>query len=111
MKNRKLKNRELGRISPSQFKEQTKTPLIVILDNIRSLNNIGSLLYAMGDDGAQSFIEKALVIRRNVLGEDHPFLGRAMALRNPYVDPLNLMQIALLKRKRIRGCAERCAEK
>lgn len=43
MKNRKLKNSELGRISPSQFKEQTKTPLIVILDNIRSLNNIGSV--------------------------------------------------------------------
>ncbi|MCH2108922.1 MAG: phosphoenolpyruvate carboxylase [Polyangiaceae bacterium] len=34
------------------------------------------------------------------LTENHPFLGRAMELRNPYVDPLNLLQIALLKRKR-----------
>ena len=43
MKNRKLKNSELERISPSEFKEADKTPLIIILDNIRSLNNIGSV--------------------------------------------------------------------
>jgi len=43
MKHRKLKNSELGRISPSQYKEQDKTPLILILDNIRSLNNVGSV--------------------------------------------------------------------
>lgn len=43
MKNRKLKNSELGRISPSEYKEKKKTPLIIILDNIRSLNNIGSV--------------------------------------------------------------------
>lgn len=40
---RKLKNSELNRLSPQEFKESTKTPLIVILDNIRSLNNIGSV--------------------------------------------------------------------
>ncbi len=34
------------------------------------------------------------------LTEGHRFLGRSMALRNPYVDPLNLLQISLLKRKR-----------
>ena len=43
MKNRKLKNSELGRISPSDYKGEHKTPLIIILDNIRSLNNIGSV--------------------------------------------------------------------
>ncbi|RFN59650.1 RNA methyltransferase [Marixanthomonas ophiurae] len=43
MQNRKLKNSELERISPSEFKEAEKTPLIIILDNIRSLNNIGSV--------------------------------------------------------------------
>lgn len=41
--NRKLKNSELDRKTISEFKEATKTPLIVILDNIRSLNNIGSV--------------------------------------------------------------------
>ena len=40
---RKLKNNELGRISVETFKQQKKTPLIVVLDNIRSLNNIGSV--------------------------------------------------------------------
>ena len=40
---RKLKNSELGRISIDAFKEVQKTPLIVVLDNIRSLNNVGSV--------------------------------------------------------------------
>ena len=40
---RKLKNNELGRISVDEFKEAEKTPIIVVLDNIRSLNNIGSV--------------------------------------------------------------------
>lgn len=40
---KKLKNHELGRKNIDQYKAATKTPLIVILDNIRSLNNIGSV--------------------------------------------------------------------
>jgi len=40
---RKLKNSELNRKSVTEFKEATKTPLIVILDNIRSSNNVGSV--------------------------------------------------------------------
>lgn len=40
---RKLKNSELDRLSVNAFKEAKKTPIIVILDNIRSLNNIGSV--------------------------------------------------------------------
>ena len=40
---RKLKNSELKRIRPEEFKRAAKIPLIIILDNIRSLNNIGSV--------------------------------------------------------------------
>jgi 23S rRNA (guanosine2251-2'-O)-methyltransferase len=40
---RKLKNNELGRITVDAFKTLKKTPIIVVLDNIRSLNNIGSV--------------------------------------------------------------------
>ena len=40
---RKLKNNELNRISVAEFKTTAKTPLIVVLDNIRSLNNIGAV--------------------------------------------------------------------
>ena len=43
MKHRKLKNSELTRKTTAQFIASEKTPLIVILDNIRSLNNIGSV--------------------------------------------------------------------
>ncbi len=40
---RKLKNSELDRLSVDAFKNKEKTPLIIVLDNIRSLNNIGSV--------------------------------------------------------------------
>ncbi len=40
---RKRKNSELGRKSIEEFKDSGKLPLILILDNVRSLNNIGSV--------------------------------------------------------------------
>jgi tRNA G18 (ribose-2'-O)-methylase SpoU len=40
---RKLKNTELDRLSVDEYKEIVKTPITVILDNIRSCNNIGSV--------------------------------------------------------------------
>lgn len=40
---RKLKNSELGRKTVEEFKQMDKTPIIVVLDNIRSLNNVGSV--------------------------------------------------------------------
>ena len=40
---RKLKNEELDRLDVDAFKTADKTPLTLILDNIRSLNNIGSV--------------------------------------------------------------------
>ena len=40
---KKLKNSELNRIDVKSFKSIKKTPLIVVLDNIRSLNNTGSI--------------------------------------------------------------------
>lgn len=45
---RKLKNSELNRINIDDFKKAEKLPVIVILDNIRSLNNIGSF-FRTGD--------------------------------------------------------------
>ena len=40
---RKLTNSELNRINVNEYKSSEKTPLIVVLDNVRSLNNIGSV--------------------------------------------------------------------
>ena len=40
---RKLKITELNRISIEEFKEADKLPLVIVLDDIRSLHNIGSV--------------------------------------------------------------------
>lgn len=40
---RKLKITELNRISAEAFKEAEKLPLVVVLDDVRSLHNIGSV--------------------------------------------------------------------
>lgn len=38
----KLKNEELNRLSADQFANAEKNPVILVLDNVRSLNNVGS---------------------------------------------------------------------
>ena len=40
---KKLKITEMNRLTPEEFKEEKKTPLVVILDNVRSLHNVGSV--------------------------------------------------------------------
>ncbi len=40
---KKLKNEELNRISVEEFKQADKTPIIIVLDNVRSLHNVGSV--------------------------------------------------------------------
>ncbi|MGL4908497.1 MAG: RNA methyltransferase [Bacteroidales bacterium] len=39
---RKLLNEELGRVSPTDFALQSKVPIVLVLDNIRSRHNIGA---------------------------------------------------------------------
>jgi len=43
MQRRKLKIEELNRISIEEFREAEKIPLVVVLDNVRSQHNIGSV--------------------------------------------------------------------
>jgi len=67
-------------------------------------------LTELGDFGAlfdklkleyDKMVKTLLAIRQSsYLLEGHRFLVEQMTLRDPYVDPLNLMQIALLKKKR-----------
>jgi tRNA G18 (ribose-2'-O)-methylase SpoU len=40
---RKIKNDELGRKSVEEFKSSEKLPIILLLDNVRSLHNIGAI--------------------------------------------------------------------
>jgi 23S rRNA (guanosine2251-2'-O)-methyltransferase len=39
---RKLANEELDRITVEEFKEVDKLPVVILLDSVRSLNNVGS---------------------------------------------------------------------
>jgi len=39
----KLKITEIIRLTPEEFKNEKKIPLIVVLDNVRSLHNVGSV--------------------------------------------------------------------
>jgi tRNA G18 (ribose-2'-O)-methylase SpoU len=43
MKNRKLKITEMGRMNVEEFKASEKMPLIVVLDDVRSMYNVGSV--------------------------------------------------------------------
>ena len=54
---RKLKNNELGRIDVTKFKKSPKTPLTIILDDIRSLNNIVSIFRT-----ADAFIIEKIIL-------------------------------------------------
>lgn len=40
---KKLKREELGRVSAEEFRTQEKLPVCILLDNIRSLYNVGSI--------------------------------------------------------------------
>lgn len=40
---RKLKTIEMHRLTVDEFKAASKTPLVVVLDNVRSLHNVGSV--------------------------------------------------------------------
>ncbi|MCK4700318.1 MAG: TrmH family RNA methyltransferase, partial [Bacteroidales bacterium] len=52
---RKLKNSELGRKSVNEYKKAAKSPIIIVLDNVRSMNNIGSVFRT-----ADAFLVKAV---------------------------------------------------
>ena len=54
---RKLLNEELNRKSIEDFKKSCKTPLILVLDNVRSLNNVGSAFRT-----ADSFLLEAIYL-------------------------------------------------
>lgn len=51
---RKLKTHELNRKSIDEFKKSEKLPLILVLDNVRSLNNIGSIFRTCDALGVES---------------------------------------------------------
>lgn len=45
---RKIPNEELDRIKPDEYTQVKKIPIVIVLDNVRSLHNIGSI-FRTGD--------------------------------------------------------------
>ena len=54
---KKLKLEELGRIDVENFKQTTKIPLVVVLDNVRSMHNVGAVFRT-----ADAFIVEKIVL-------------------------------------------------
>ncbi|REJ81675.1 MAG: TrmH family RNA methyltransferase [Bacteroidetes bacterium] len=54
---RKIRNEDLGRKSADEFRLADKSPIVVVLDNVRSLNNIGSVFRT-----ADAFLCKAIYL-------------------------------------------------
>ncbi len=54
---RKLTNDELNRKSVTEFRASEKSPFIIVLDNVRSLNNVGSIFRT-----ADAFLVEAVLL-------------------------------------------------
>lgn len=55
--NKKTPNEALNRINEFEFKEAKKTPLIIVLDNVRSAQNVGSIFRT-----ADSFLIEKIIL-------------------------------------------------
>jgi phosphoenolpyruvate carboxylase len=77
-----------------------KTDLEIARTYVRQLGGDMALLGQLEEEFART-VDALLRIRQSeYLLKDNPVLQSAIGLRNPYVDPLSLLQIALLRRKR-----------
>ena len=77
-----------------------KTDLEIARAYVRQLGGDVNLLAQLEEEFGRT-VEALLRVRDSeYLLRDTPVLQSAIALRNPYVDPLSLLQIALLRRKR-----------
>jgi phosphoenolpyruvate carboxylase len=77
-----------------------KTDVEIAREYVRHLGGDRKLLDSLVEE-YQRAVEALLLIRgHRQLVDDTPVLQSAIALRNPYVDPLSLLQISLLRRKR-----------
>jgi phosphoenolpyruvate carboxylase len=77
-----------------------KTDVDIARAYVRHLGGDRRLVDSLIDE-YQRAVEALLLIRgHRQLLDDAPVLQSAIALRNPYVDPLSLLQVSLLRRKR-----------
>ena len=78
---RKLKNTELNRKSVDEFKKSKKTSAIVILDNIKSIHNVGSIFRT-----SDSFLIEKIIISGYTATPDNPKMGKTALGSSDSVD-------------------------
>ena len=78
---RKLKNTELDRKSVDEFKKSKKTSAIVILDNIRSIHNVGSIFRT-----SDSFLIEKIIISGYTATPDNPKMEKTALGSSDSVD-------------------------
>jgi phosphoenolpyruvate carboxylase len=77
-----------------------KTDLVVARAYVEHLGGDVELLSQLEGEFEQSVASVLAIRQRDHLLDDSTVLQAAIALRNPYVDALSLLQISLLRRKR-----------
>lgn len=96
IKRRKLNVEELNRISVDAFKKADKIPLVVVLDNVRSRNNIGSVFRT-----SDAFRVEEIVLCGITSAPPHPeihktALGAEMSVKWRYFED-TLQAVRILK--------------
>ena len=87
-----------------------KTDLDIARMYVDALGGDRSLLARLEDEYRRT-VDAILRIRQtNALLHDNEVLRAAIALRNPYVDPLSLIQVALLRKKRKGAAPEKTGD-
>ena len=106
---RKLKITELKRLSPEDFKQTKKIPVIIVLDNVRSLHNVGSVFRT-----SDAFLIEAIYLCGITASPPHPeihktALGAENTVEWQYFEN-TLDAVQLLKQKDYRILAVEQAE-
>lgn len=68
---RKLHITEMNRLDVERFREERKIPLVVVLDNVRSMNNVGSLFRT-----ADAFRIEGLILCGITAAPPHPMIHK-----------------------------------
>jgi tRNA G18 (ribose-2'-O)-methylase SpoU len=108
--NRKLKLWELNRLTNEEFKQQEKFPIIVVLDNIRSLNNIGSFFRTSDAFNVQKIYLCGITAQPPHREIQKTALGATESVEWEYVENV-LTLIDQLKKENIVICPVEQAEK
>lgn len=108
--NRKLKLWELNRLSTEDFKAQQKFPIILVLDNIRSLNNIGSFFRTADAFNVQKIYLCGITAQPPHREIQKTALGATESVEWQYFEDVNGL-VGILKDQNVRICSIEQAEK